>query len=308
MTTWPEAHRLAIAGATRLLNKHGLSPVDRVPVLDLADREQVVVKFAPLPHIAGAYVKEADSLPGIVVNNRLPMAKQRYTLGHELGHHVFDHATSLDSEIDFFDPAAKQTAVPDHEKVAEAFAAWLLMPRSLIQASIERLGVRVLSNCTDVYRLSLLAGASYRATCVHLLSLKLISQPQAAALLRVQPKLIKRRLLDGTGLSVGASDVVVVGPSDDGRTLHVASGDVLLVGGATGTATTINADLPSFLVPKSTSDIAEVLPLVVRSLGAENPIRASESEMMVATTDGTEWSVTVVANHPLSGVSERWFE
>lgn len=305
MTTWAEAHRLGAAAAARLLRKHAVEPHMRTEPLDLAEKEEVLVKFAPLPHLAGAYVCEPDALPGIVVNNRLPRSKQRYTIGHELGHHVFGHATSLDEDTDFLDPTRELTRVPDHEKVAEAFAAWLLMPRSLVESALSSLGIARIEKPSDVYRLALVTGSSYRATCVHLVNLRLITRTQLAALMKVQPRAVKLELLDGIGVVPGAADVHAIDWSWSGPPINAGTGDIVIIRGSAGAPIHLASELPDFATVRQGAE--GELCLQISSLSVENPLRRSRSaKLQLSSPDGSR-TVEIMVEHPVAGVSERWF-
>ena len=65
----------------------------------------------------------------------------RHTAGHELGHHVFGHGTVLDERVDP-DAGILGAPLPDEEKLAEAFAAWFLMPLPAVRSAMRRSGYR----------------------------------------------------------------------------------------------------------------------------------------------------------------------
>ncbi len=182
--SWADAHRLAAVATARLLRDLELDQQTRIPVFEIPERLGIVLRAGPLPRLAGAYVTETGSLPGILVNNRHPAARQRYTVAHEIGHHVLGHATSLDADTELDD--ATGGTVPEHERMAEAFAAWLLMPRRIVLAQIERLSCDVTS-AAGAYQLSLALGASYAATVRKLANLRVVDRAAAAELLKVVP-------------------------------------------------------------------------------------------------------------------------
>jgi Zn-dependent peptidase ImmA (M78 family) len=101
------------------------------PLPDLLDavesRGGAHVIVLELPEgVAGAYIAR-PGCPLLFVNGRQALARQRFTLAHEFGHHRMGHATVVD----------KQAAISgyDHdptEVCANAFAAEFLMPRDAI--------------------------------------------------------------------------------------------------------------------------------------------------------------------------------
>ena len=50
----------------------------------------------PLKGLLGAYL--SDPVPGVLVTTERPMAIQRFTAAHELGHYTLKHLPSLDDE------------------------------------------------------------------------------------------------------------------------------------------------------------------------------------------------------------------
>lgn len=279
-----------------MLRRHPHSVEQIVPLAEIAEAEGILVRYAPLPTVAGAYVAGDKTVPpGILVNTRLPWSKQRYTVGHELGHHYFQHGSQADVDTDWLVAGAGGPTSTDQEKVAEAFAAWLLMPRSHVDSAHRRLGCTSLTP-VEVYRLSLLLGASYRATCVHLSTLRRLTWPEVEQLLKVQPKAIKKQLVADRPITVGSADVHVVVPAAIGR-YDVRSGDVLIF--ASGRP----AELPDLIRPASSNSTRDQSCLVVQPHPLVNPVGPS-TRFQIGTSEGP---IDVVVHHELSGVSEAWF-
>ena len=82
----------------------------------------------------GLYLPETADAAASCCTPGHPRTRQRYTAGHELGHHVFDHAAEIDVDLEDALRRGDVERWPDHEKEAEAFGAWFLMPRRLICA------------------------------------------------------------------------------------------------------------------------------------------------------------------------------
>lgn len=115
-----------------------------VVVLDLADV------------IAGAYAARPDC-PMIFVNGRQPVARQRFTLAHEFGHHRLGHESVVDRTVTIggyqHDPV---------EVEANAFAAEFLMPKAGV---VEWADASIAGAVTleDVVRLAYAFGVSAQA-------------------------------------------------------------------------------------------------------------------------------------------------
>jgi hypothetical protein len=262
----------------------------------------IVVRFAPLPRLAGAYVSEPGSRPGILVNTRHPRSKQRYTLAHELGHHVLGHVTSLDTDTELW----PDEGMPDEERLAESFASWLLMPRSLVNRCCERLAIASPPDEGDVYRLSLCLGASYRATVRHLANLRSLDAGNADRLASVRPQQIKTRLA-GDGVGVGAADVHVVGRREAEVEIMVAAGDIVVVTGN-------GSDEPKVTTigPLSSVDRVTLFPdgraiLRVLDAGPQNPSEPPlAGEIQVDDGEGG-FRVHLAIEPHRYGIAERWF-
>lgn len=115
------ATKAAITKARRVRDLAGIGLEGPVPdLLALAEDHcgAPVVILPELPaDLAGAYIR-----PVIFVNGGDPVARMRFTLAHELGHHVFGDARQEDTHAGLVRPG--------HwiEVRANAFAAELLMP------------------------------------------------------------------------------------------------------------------------------------------------------------------------------------
>ena len=95
----------------------------------IEDRGGAHVVVLVLPEgVAGAYVARADC-PLVFVNGHQALARQRFTVAHEFGHHRMGHASVVDEQ------QAISGKVHDPQEVrANAFAAEFLMPRDAIAA------------------------------------------------------------------------------------------------------------------------------------------------------------------------------
>jgi Zn-dependent peptidase ImmA (M78 family) len=85
------------------------------------------------PGIAGAYFRRPRGAL-ILLNGADAAARLRFTLAHELGHHVLEHEQSVDTQ------AALDRPVREVERQANAFAAELLVPVAAVLAFLEGRG------------------------------------------------------------------------------------------------------------------------------------------------------------------------
>lgn len=196
MISWGDAHARAAAAASELHADLAIDLSRSVDVFDAIQRLGLVLGFAPLGNVSGLYLPRLPEQPspGILLHSGHPRTRQRYTAGHELGHHVFDHAAEVDLDLEAGLRRDDVDRWPDHEKEAEAFGAWFLMPRRLIRRGLKDLGIDHPRDSLDVYALSLWLGTSYTATARQLAAVRIVSFDQAQTWAHVEPRAVKRAL------------------------------------------------------------------------------------------------------------------
>lgn len=217
---WSMANRIAHIAATQAHDELGIDP--RILPIETSEsiaRAGVSLMYRPLPSLFGAYIADPQA-PGILINCRLDRAVRRHTAAHELGHHQLRHGTVYDGGADSDDaePPVVLSRLPDHEKIAEAFAVWFLMPLAGVRAVLGTMVASGGMNAECVYQLALRLGTSYATTARHLVSLQLTRQTDARAWMSIPPGRLKRALagdlLDSTrgvevwDLMAGATDRV----------------------------------------------------------------------------------------------------
>lgn len=194
MISWADAHTRAATAASELQADLDIDLTRPVDVFDAVQRLGLVLAFAPLGRVSGLYLPEQPT-SGILLHSGHPRTRQRYTAGHELGHHVFGHAAEADIDLEGALQRGNVDRWPDHEKEAEAFGAWFLMPRRLIRAGLRELGIGARpSDPLDVYALSLWLGTSYTATARQLAAVQLVEYAEAERWARILPRVIKQAL------------------------------------------------------------------------------------------------------------------
>ncbi len=115
----------------------------------------------------------------VLTNSSKILSRERFTAAHEIGHHIFDFQDSGSELI-----ADELTGSFNEKNLAEyradCFAAALLMPREGVNDVLYELGLNQgRLTYTDVVRLQLLFGVSYRAMVKRLSDLGRIDREQA---------------------------------------------------------------------------------------------------------------------------------
>ena len=225
---WRHAHRLAMLKAAHLHRVDGIVSNQQVDVFGAIDRSGILLGFQPFPKLSGAYFNEPGAQVGIVINSNHSAGRQRFTAAHEFGHHVFEHGTKIDSERPEIDLWTSEGS-SDDEKVAEAFAAWFLMPPQLVRSTLASFQLAKPDRPLDVYLLSLRLGTSYEATARHLGNLGYGTPVKVEQWLKYSPAELKRMAGGPWVPSNLRNDVWVLGARDVDATVVVHPGDRIML-------------------------------------------------------------------------------
>lgn len=171
----------AMREASRLRQQHRLRLSASICPYDLAIGHGIKVQFLSAPTLEGMYDREREA---IMLGSARPPGRRRFTCAHEIGHHVFNHGTSLDQmrglHTDSSDP---------EEFLADSFAASLLMPKTAIDAAINRRGwMRRQFTDQMLWILAQDLGVGYETLLIHLnLVLNYISSAETSRLRKQRP-------------------------------------------------------------------------------------------------------------------------
>lgn len=114
--------------ANELLEKADISAAP-IPVDELAARCGVLVLTRQFPDALSGLVIELDTGAIIGVNARHAYVRQRFSMAHELGHHLLGHANRFHIDVSDGQPPGYDYR---SERGANDFAAELLMPRRIL--------------------------------------------------------------------------------------------------------------------------------------------------------------------------------
>lgn len=132
----------AKAHAVTLVDKLGLK-APPVPVERLAKSLGVRVEYSPFDDELSGMAFLRAGQPMIGVNSNHHPNRQRFTIGHELGH-ICLHRRQLEAAV-FIDKSflprnsVSSTGIDPLERQANAFAAELLMPRKLLDSILSKM-------------------------------------------------------------------------------------------------------------------------------------------------------------------------
>lgn len=230
--SWSRIHLLAAREASRAHRDLNVDTTRQIDPFAALDRAGVLVLRRRLDHLAGLYLppdpRDGRDVAAVLVNVAHPLSKQRFTAAHELGHHRRDHDVSLDNDTEWLTRGEAPTS--ERERMAEAFAAWFLMPKRLVVATLTALDRQATTLTADgAYALSLELGTSYAATVRHLADMGLLTTRRSEQLLHIAPQSIKKDL---GGLDVATDtrrDVHLVHVARPETSIAVMEGDALVI-------------------------------------------------------------------------------
>jgi len=227
----------------------------------------------------GMYIGPEGGVPGVLLNTRFDETALRHTAAHELAHHRFDHGTQLHENVMSLE-ALGRGSWPMPEKTAEAFAAWFLMPLTVVDAALAGLGLRKITQAEQVYQLSLWLGTSYRGTVRQLANLHKISGRQADIWSASAPAAMRQRLdTDRPSLRHWS-----LGPHAAGHRLHVRPGDQMTIDLGIADLDAVSAPAGVTVQPDPGDTLIPVLRLRIDSM--------LEAEADVGL--GDDWHITLV--------------
>ncbi len=131
-----EARRLTFQDEAEMLAHKAWSTLKLEPPVDLKLVAQrlgiVVVEQEFSEEIDGLYIRKPDKKPVIGLNNcyTKPPERRRFTLAHEIGHHILSHRIKSD-DLFFYDAVDRKRTII--ERSCDRFAALLLMPEDQIR-------------------------------------------------------------------------------------------------------------------------------------------------------------------------------
>jgi Zn-dependent peptidase ImmA (M78 family) len=151
------------AAAREFRASHGLGtePIHDLRNLIVQIGELRLIEKVLVEDIDGAYAYDRELQRGfILLNAKRQWTRRRFTMAHELGHHVLGHQERVDKNVlDLYDPT---------EVEANAFAAELLLPATAIQESPRVHGMEEVAELAGHF------SVSGRAMIVRLAALRVI--------------------------------------------------------------------------------------------------------------------------------------
>jgi Zn-dependent peptidase ImmA (M78 family) len=203
MSNSVELARKAVRGAFDIRRRGKILPESPVCIYDLAERLNVSVCFQGGSSFGGMYSKSSNT---ILVPALRPPGRQAFTAAHELGHWYFQHG----SRIDELRTSRQHSYMDPEEKIADLFAAHLLMPSRAIDGAFSRRNWSP-GTCapSELYLIACEFGVGYETLITHLrFALNKITDTRAKQLESITPKIIRQKLI-GDIFKIDAKHIVL---------------------------------------------------------------------------------------------------
>jgi Zn-dependent peptidase ImmA (M78 family) len=170
--------------------KAGFDLKNPVCIYGLCEAHDVAVRFNDI-NMEGMY--DRAPRPRIHVSALRPLARRTFTCAHELGHHIFGHGSTIDELRE----DQVSTDRPPNEILADAFAAFVLMPTLGLREAFAKRGLDPnRATALDMYAIACNFGVGQATLVNHLAyGISMINQMQRDRLGRITPKKIRTELL-----------------------------------------------------------------------------------------------------------------
>ena len=128
-----QLRREAVLAAEDVLADLDLADGTKIPIFDLIEDRGIWLSFQPLERLLGVY-QRIGNVAGVAINVARPLAMQRFTAAHELGHHELGHESHVDDET-----SIEGSSNDPQELQAQTFAASLLMSEVAVEAHLMKI-------------------------------------------------------------------------------------------------------------------------------------------------------------------------
>lgn len=152
------------------LGEDSNSPID---IFTLAQNiENLTLVYYPMGNnISGMCLKDKDDNCVIAINSLMTLGRQRFSLAHEFYHYYYDNnMMNICSKI--------VGSGEENEKKADAFAAYLLMPRTALYEKVESLKGKTNNklNLQDIIKIEQYFKVSHQTALYQLLNCRFITK------------------------------------------------------------------------------------------------------------------------------------
>jgi Zn-dependent peptidase ImmA (M78 family) len=272
-----ELAQQAMLKSINVRTQAGLDLKSPICIYGLCDKLKVKVRFVDIS-MEGIYLKGEE--PQILLSALRPLTRRNFTCGHELGHHVFEHSSTVDELIENSEKA--KNFYPE-EFLVDTFAGFLLMPTLGIRKAFASRGWDAASATPlQIFTIACSFGVGYKTLIDHMTyTLSMINRTKAASLLKSTPKSIRQDIL--------------------GR----SSAEPLIIADAHWSLPTLDAEVGSQLLLPSTGEATNDTITIQENHPKGRLFRANRPGIVRVFCRDTEWAVFVrVSRYQFVGLSK----
>lgn len=222
MTPMKELALRALNDALRMRTANEINLITPLDIFQFASDQGIEVRFFDVPSLEAMYVKMDP--PRIIISAQRPSGRQVFNCAHELGHHFYGHGSRVD---EYFKKEAGKNKFSPEEFIADRFASFLLMPKSLVNFAFTQRGWKI-PECSVVefFTIAGWIGVGYTTLITHMRdSLYLLTPEKAQELLRTTPKSIRQQLVPGSE----NTSIIIIDYYWAGRAIDAQVGDFLIL-------------------------------------------------------------------------------
>ena len=205
--------------ALKIRNEQNIDLWSPLCIYDLAEKYGLEIFFSPIPSLEGMFSKRNSNV--ILISSLRPTGRQVYTCAHEFGHFIYNHSFKIDE----LNSVSKYIDVKE-EIIADAFAGFLLMPKTAIQKAFSERNWNLKKiSAKEVYIVAKIFGVGYSTLLNHLRnSLRLITYSKYIELKKETPQKIKSNIFNISS----SSELVIIDENWYGRPIDLQIGDQIL--------------------------------------------------------------------------------
>jgi Zn-dependent peptidase ImmA (M78 family) len=185
-----ELARAALDKALDVRDRAGFDDEGPLCIYELCAKLNIRVVFDKNPSMEGMY--KAGLRPEIALSSMRPVGRRVFTCGHELGHHVFDHGSSIDELRD-----QEDAVFQPNEFLANTFSGFVLMPKLGVRNAFHTRNWDIkTATPVQVFAVACHFGVGYETLANHMgHGLKEVSHAHVRELVRTKLPTIRRTLL-----------------------------------------------------------------------------------------------------------------
>jgi Zn-dependent peptidase ImmA (M78 family) len=255
----------------------GLDLMNPICIYGLCDSLKVKVRFVNI-NMEGAYVR--GETPRILVSALRPLPRRNFTCGHELGHHVFEHGSTVDKLVK--DREKTKNFNPE-EFLVDSFSGFLLMPTLGVRKAFASRGWKAdLATPLQVFTIACNFGVGYETLIDHMaFALEMISPQKADTLRKVKLPAIRK-------IALGQE-----------------SSDPLIIADEKWALPTIDAEVGTYLLLPNTAEAANGNIIELEGSLQGRLFRAARPGIVRVHCPNTSWAVFVrISRYQFEGLSQ----